>query len=74
LVFLTDLASKVGEDAKDLKVCPKDGCVGKNSESITRFSSKVAGFFRLILGGSKKNTLGVKYSDQPIKMTGNNIT
>lgn len=45
MVFLTDLASKVGEDAKDLKVRPKDGCVGENSELITRCSSKVAWIF-----------------------------
>ena len=33
---------------------------------ITRFSSKWPDFYSLILGGSEKSTLGVKYSDQPI--------
>ena len=61
LVFLTDLASKVGEDAKDLKVCRKDGCDGENSRSITRFSSD---FYSLILDGSEKNKTSVKYSRQ----------
>lgn len=58
LVFLTDLASKVGEDAKDLKVCPKDGCVGENSESITRFSSKWPGFLQSNPGWIKEQHPG----------------